>query len=1415
MSLTGLIDVVVEDPQLRAALDYVTLPGGGDADLIAPPALRPVLIAALATGAADGTSAIDVGTTGAAGTGTSAASGRPFILAITATAREAEDLTDALGSLLPDPQGAGYFPAWETLPHERLSPRSDTSGRRLAVLRRVVHPDANDPKSGPLQVVATPIRSVLQPLVGGLGQLEPVRLDLGDNADLEDVVTRLVEIGYARVDLVTNRGEIAVRGGILDVFPPTEEHPLRVEFFGSEIEEIRPFKAADQRSLGTLAESLWAPPCRELLLTPTVRHRAKQLASEYPGLGEVLGKIADGITVEGMEAFAPLLADRMELLLDALPPGALVVACDPERIRTRAADLVRTSQEFLEASWVNAAAGAEIPIDLGGAAFRPITDVRAAAAALGIKWWTITPFAAEDPFSAEDPHAADGPHPAQDLETLKAATTRAARSSRPEPDQAPGGSEDESAGESPVPAGRELDPADPLAVPGWLGQAAAARRSAQSGPSTDSTALPGRGEAGGDRGGSGGAGTAADGVAGVFRGDSGEAGAAGAGEVGAVSGDSRTSGPAATSPAARPGLGYDAVGLPGSGLTGPGAGGPSTPWAASAELDSDGREPFWIRASVATAYHGDTVKVISDVRGWLADRWRVVLVTEGHGPAHRLAELLRGAELGARTADLDAAPEPSVAVVATGELAAGFIWPGLKLAVLSETDLAGQRGGGSRDRTRMPSRRRGGIDPLQLTPGDYIVHSQHGVGRYLEMTSRTIQGATREYLVIEYAPSKRGQPPDRLYLPTDQLDEVTRYSGGEAPSLHRLGGADWAKTKGRARKAVREIAAQLIRLYSARVASPGYAFEPDSPWQRELEDAFPYAETPDQLAAIDEIKQDMEKSIPMDRLVCGDVGYGKTELAVRAAFKAVQDGKQVAVLVPTTLLVQQHMETFGERYGPFPVVLRAMSRFQSNGEVSATQAGLADGTVDVVIGTHRLLSPETRFKDLGLIIIDEEQRFGVEHKEYLKSMRTQVDVLSMSATPIPRTLEMGIAGIREMSTILTPPEERHPVLTFVGPYDEKQIAAAVRRELLRDGQTFFVHNRVSSIGKVAARLAELVPEARVVVAHGQMNEHTLEKIMVDFWNRESDVLVCTTIVESGLDIPNANTLIVDRADMYGLSQLHQLRGRVGRSRERGYAYFLFPPEKPLTETAHERLATVAQHTEMGAGMFVAMKDLEIRGAGNLLGGEQSGHIAGVGFDLYVRMIGEAVHEMRGDGAAERPEVRVELPVDAHIPHDYVPGERLRLEAYTAIAAIDSDADLKAVLEELTDRFGAPPTAVLNLLEVARLRFRARAAGLTDIAQQGNHIRFAPVELPESRQMRAQRLYPRTLLKPAVRTMLVPVPKVGSRQAKREAGSGRLNASAGSASPLAAPALRDGELLAWCEELVEQVFGDQLAGPQQA
>jgi transcription-repair coupling factor (superfamily II helicase) len=1221
MSLAGLLSVIADDPEFRQVIDRAAPSAGGGypgdgADVTAPPALRPLLAAAL--------------------TGLPGAASR-FLLAVTATAREAEELAGALGALLPA-ESVAYFPAWETLPHERLSPRSDTSGQRLAVLRRLAHPDPASSRTAAVTALVTPVRALLQPIVGGLADVEPVAVAEGDTCDLDEMLARLVEIGYTRTDLVERRGDVAVRGGIIDVFPPAEEHPVRVELFGDIVEETRFFRVADQRSLGPAADGLWAPPCRELLLTPEVRDRAKHLADDHPGLADVLGKLAEGIAVEGMEALAPVLAPRMELLLDHMPAGGVVLACDPERIRARAADLVRTSQEFLEASWVNAAAGGQAPVDLGASAFQSITQVRAAADDLRLPWWTIAPF----------------------------------------------------------------DSADPAAGPGRAG--------------------------------------------------------------------------------------------PGAGDGGAGAADPGAAYGTNLDEDPGGRPALRLGAAPAPAYRGDTSRALADVRGWLGEGWRVVLVTEGHGPAQRLAEMLRGEGLGARLGDLTDAPEPGVPSVTTAVIPNGFTWESVRLAVLTEADLVGQHTG-PRDARRMPSRRRGGIDPLQLAPGDFVVHEQHGVGRYQEMTSRSIQGAVREYLVIEYAPGKRGQPPDRLYVPTDQLDQVTRYVGGEMPSLHRLGGADWAKTKGRARKAVRQIASELIRLYSARMASPGHAFGPDSPWQRELEDAFPYVETADQLAAIDEVKQDMERPVPMDRLICGDVGYGKTEIAVRAAFKAVQDGSQVAVLVPTTLLAQQHQATFSERYAPFPVVVRTLSRFQGDAEVAETLRGLDDGTVDVVIGTHRLLSPDTRFARLGLVVLDEEQRFGVEHKEYLKRLRTEVDVLSMSATPIPRTLEMGVAGIREMSTILTPPEERHPVLTMVGPYDEKQIGAAIRRELLRDGQVFFVHNRVSSINRVAAKIADLVPEARVVAAHGQMNEHMLERIMLEFVDRKHDVLVSTTIVESGLDIPNANTLIVDRADVYGLAQLHQLRGRVGRGTERAYAYFLFPPEKPLTETAHERLATIAQHTEMGAGMYVALKDLEIRGAGNLLGGEQSGHIAGVGFDLYVRMIGEAVGELRDAGPAERAEVRVELPVNAHIPHSYVPGERLRLEAYTRIAAIDSGADITAVSEELADRYGPPPDPVLGLLAVASLRAQARKAGLTDITQQGTHIRFSPVDLPDSRQVRAQRLYPKTVLKPAVRTMLVPVP--------RDAPGVRPGAPA----PPGTPLLRDRELLAWCGQLIEAVLGE--------
>ncbi|MFC1412938.1 transcription-repair coupling factor [Streptacidiphilus sp. N1-12] len=1194
MSLTGLLDVVAADPALAEAAQSALAGDRRHLDLVGPPAARPFAVAALARALA------------AAAAKEQDSRGRP-VLAVTATGREAEDLAAALASLLP-PDSVAEFPAWETLPHERLSPRSDTVGRRLAVLRRIVHPSADDPAAGPLQVIVAPIRSVLQPQVKGLAELEPVSLRVRQDVDLEDLTRRLAAAAYQRVELVEKRGEFAVRGGILDVFPPTEEHPLRVEFWGDEVEEIRYFKVADQRSLEVAQHGLWAPPCRELLLTEPVMARAAELALEHPELADILDRIAQGIAVEGMESLAPVLVDDMELLVDVLPPASIAVVCDPERVRTRAADLVRTSEEFLHASWVAAASGGDRPLDVGAASLWSIADIREHADEIGLPWWSVSPFAADE-------EAVTGP----DVLHL------------------------------------DLHPAE--------------------------------------------------------------------------------------------------------------------------------------------AYRGDTARAIADAKGRLAEGWRVVLVTEGHGPASRIAEMLSGEGIGARlTPDLVSAPSRDIVHVACGSIEYGLYSEGLKLHVVTETDLAGQKSS-TKDMRRMPSRRRNGIDPLALQAGDYVVHEAHGVGRYVEMVQRTVQGATREYLVLEYAPAKRGQPGDRLFVPTDQLEQVTKYVGGEAPSLHRLGGADWTKTKSRAKKAVKEIAGDLIRLYSARMAAPGHAFAPDTPWQRELEDAFPYAETPDQLSTIAEVKSDMEKTVPMDRLVCGDVGYGKTEIAVRAAFKAVQDGKQVAVLVPTTLLVQQHFSTFSERYANFPVVVKALSRFQSDNEAKAVLEGLRNGSVDLVIGTHRLFSAETRFKDLGLVIVDEEQRFGVEHKEQLKKLRANVDVLTMSATPIPRTLEMAVTGIREMSTITTPPEERHPVLTFVGAYDEKQISAAIRRELLREGQVFYIHNRVESIDKAAAKLKELVPEARIATAHGQMGETALEKVVVDFWEKEFDVLVSTTIVESGIDISNANTLIVERGDTFGLSQLHQLRGRVGRGRERGYAYMLYPPEKPLTETAHERLATIAQHTEMGAGMYVAMKDLEIRGAGNLLGGEQSGHIAGVGFDLYIRMVGEAVAEYRdnvggggiGEDSAEEPlDVKIELPVDAHVPHDYAPGERLRLQAYRSIASVNSEEDIAAVRAELTDRYGKLPEPVQNLLLVAGLRLFARRCGISDITLQGQSIRFGPVELRESQELRLGRLYPRSQVKASTKLLLVPRPGTGKIGGKPVVGR---------------------ELLTWCTEFLTTMFDE--------
>ncbi len=692
----------------------------------------------------------------------------------------------------------------------------------------------------------------------------------------------------------------------------------------------------------------------------------------------------------------------------------------------------------------------------------------------------------------------------------------------------------------------------------------------------------------------------------------------------------------------------------------------------------------------------------------LAERgYRIVLSARGHGSLERVREVVpvRGAE---------AVETP---------LADGFVFPAGRLAVATEEDLFGSRRH-TREAPRFTTRRTDAVAD-ELTPGDFAVHRVHGVARYAGIRRRAIGGSERDYMLLEYAAG------DRLSVPTDQVGMVARYVGGETPRLSRLGSGDWARTTNRVKRAVKDMAGELVRLYSVRMAVERPPYGPDTPWQMELEDAFPHAETGDQLTAIDEVKADLLRPRPMDRLVCGDVGFGKTEIAVRAAFKAVMEGKQVAVLVPTTLLAEQHLITFGERYAPFPVKLAMLSRFVSKTEQARIVEDLARGAIDVVIGTHRLLSRDVAFKDLGLVVVDEEQRFGVAHKERLKKLRAQVDVLTMSATPIPRTLEMALTGIRDLSTVDTPPEDRQPVLTYVGQYDEGLAIGAVRRELLREGQVFWVHNRVATIDRQAAWLQDQVPDARIVVAHGQMDEEALERRMMRFWDRDADILVSTVIIESGLDVPNANTLVVDSSHLLGLSQMYQLRGRVGRSHERAFAYFFFPPQRELTEEAHERLTTIARHQALGSGFQIALRDLEIRGAGNVLGAEQHGHIAAVGFDTYARLLQESVAELKGEPLAEEKEIRIDLPVRAFVPPGWLEQEALRLDLYRRIGSAGDHELLARVREESIDRFGRLPEEVETLFAVASLRLTCARLGVEEVSTYRQQVRVKPLDLPEA------------------------------------------------------------------------------------
>ncbi|MCI1901945.1 MAG: transcription-repair coupling factor, partial [Bifidobacteriaceae bacterium] len=1088
---------------------------------------------------------------------------RRHVVVVTASARDSEEVVNEIRSWWAGPSTQiASLDSWETLPHERLSPRADTVASRMAVFRRLAHPQGDDPVFGDIRVLVMPVRSLIQPIAKGLGDIEPLIFKTGETMELDEAARRLTQNAYERVELVMDRGQFAVRGGILDVFPPTSPHPVRVEFFGDEVDTIKEFHASDQRTYGEGLRQIWATACREIQLDDSVRSRAKSLIGQIANADEMLQSIADGIPVEGMESLLPVLVDDLSEVASLFPHDALVLLSDPERLRRSAEDLTKTANEFLAASWHVAASGHGIgaPISFDKASFLDIGTCLDDLRERGHGVWDLTSFG--------------------------------------------------------------VDPSRQNHV-----------------------------------------------------------------QLGAVA---------------------------------------------------------------PQEFRGSESKAVEGIEGLLGQKLHVVVTAAGKGTLSRLHR---------------AVTETGITAVEylQSQAVHGFVDEAASVAVLTESDIVGKRSTSGVVKT--PKRRRKAIDLLELKPGDFVVHEQHGVGKFIRLQQRTVGSgalkAQREYLVLEYAPSKRNAPPDKLFIPTDQLDQISKYIGAEVPKLNKLGGSDWATTKSRARKHVKEIAQDLVKLYSARQQAKGFAFSPDTPWQQELEDAFPYQETPDQLTTIDEVKADMEKPVPMDRLISGDVGFGKTEIAVRAAFKAVQDGKQVAVLVPTTLLVQQHAETFNERFSGFPVTVASLSRFQTTKEVNEAIEGLASGAVDVVIGTHKLLNPKIKFKDLGLVIIDEEQRFGVEHKETLKALRTNVDVLSMSATPIPRTLEMAITGIREMSTLATPPEDRLPVLTYVGAYEDAQVVAAIRRELLRGGQVFYVHNRVQDIEKTAQKIRELVPEARIGIGHGKMGEKQLDGVIRDFWAREIDVLVCTTIIETGLDITNANTLIVDGADKYGLSQLHQLRGRVGRGRERAYAYFLYDPTRSMTQTAHDRLATIAQNTALGSGYDVALKDLELRGTGNLLGGEQSGHIEGVGFDLYVRMVAQAVEEYKEPERKAPISVTVDIPVEASIPVDYIDSDKLRLEAYRKIAAAGSEEDFTEIKEELVDRYGPLPEELSTLFDVARLRLKARGLGISEIMAQGSRVRFAKVDPPESLQMRLSRIYRGTVYRPVTHTLLIPSPFQGS------------------------------------------------------
>jgi transcription-repair coupling factor (superfamily II helicase) len=1045
----------------------------------------------------------------------------PFVVAITATSTEAEQLRDAVAALLGDGDEVALWPGWDTHPLERVSPDVQVMATRSLLRWRLQH--ATRPR-----VVVASARSIAQ-LLAPEEVRAPLIVRRGGELDRDDFIASLGSFGYRRESLVEHRAEFAVRGGIVDVWPAQGNEPVRLDFFGDEIDRLTAFDIANQRSLHDLDEAIIAP-AREWTPDPATRQRAESMVSAAPWGRATFDRLATGQLFDGMEGWMALFVQTPRTLLDELLDVTCVVV-EPDRVRRRLEELLDEERELTNAVAATWQATTEVPL-------------------LHAAWSEVF--------------------------------------------------------------------ADRVDVS----------------------------------------------------------------------------------------LDASAAGLHGS-----------------------------LNLSSPPVVQGDAARIASHVRQW-STRRRGVVLTSNAAAVERMADQLRAEGLEVTT-------DPSKVLdvrlsVLQSSLPSGFSLDDPQIVVWSESDLTGRRSVHRVARTRTRN-----VDGFfdDLTIGSYVVHRQHGVARFSGTTTRAINGTTRDYLILEF---KDG----RSYWPTEQIDVLTPYSGGDAPALSRMGGAEWQKTRAKARAAAFLVAQDLVELYRQRNVAVGHAFGPDTAWQREMEDLFPYTLTADQAQAIEDVKADMERSRPMDRLICADVGFGKTEVAVRAAFKAVQDNKQVAFLVPTTLLASQHFATVSERFAGFPVKVALLSRFVGDAEAKETLQGLKEGTIDVVIGTHRLLSENVVFKDLGLLVVDEEQRFGVTHKEAMKSRSIGVDVLTLSASPIPRTLEMAFVGIRDLSMITTPPADRRPILTHVGEYNEAAVVEAVRRELLREGQVFFVHNRVSDIDQVARRIGQLVPDARIAVAHGQMDEGTLERVMIDFWERRFDLLVCTTIVESGIDLPSVNTLVVDRAERLGLGQLHQLRGRVGRSGQRAYAYLFHPSDQVLSETAFERLRTIGDNTALGRGFKIAMRDLEIRGAGNLLGHDQSGPVAAVGYDLYVQLVAEAVADAKGFVVPEVVSVNLDVPGEAHLPKEYVQADDARLEAYRRLAGVTTMAELDDLRDEWLDRYGPLPRPALGLLDLSELRLACIDSGVASVvvmpARVGIRskpvVKIGPLELSLSQQMRLRRTY---------------------------------------------------------------------------